>query len=124
MTAYNQKQLVTTPQRQLPGVAVGESERPKLAPWNLVQMCKNRLDAVRLCVQLSNFTNEEIARQCGINKGNFTKMMQGRAHLPTRLSVRFMEVCGNFAPLQYEAWACGFELVDKRLLTALRETSA
>jgi hypothetical protein len=120
MTAYNHSQLLTT-QRQLPGVAVGESRKPELAPWNMVQKCKNRLEAIRLCVQLSDHSNEYIAEKCGINKGNFTRMMQGKASLPDRLSIRFMEVCGNFAPLQYEAWACGFELVDKRLLTALRE---
>lgn len=111
-------------QRALPGTAVGETRRPELAPWNLVQRCRDGIDAIRLCVNLSGLSYDEIARRCAIDPGNFTRIMQGKASFPTRRRTLLYAVCGNFAPLQYEAWVCNFELVDKRLLTALRETSA
>ena len=120
---YNDTQPVTT-ERQLPGVACGEIQAPVLADWNLVRKCKDRLDAIRLCVQLSHLSNDEVSSRLGINKGNFTRMMQGRASFPDRKSIRLMHICGNYAPMQYEAWACGFELLDKRLLRAIREQAA
>jgi hypothetical protein len=123
MSAYKHIQTPAI-QRVLPGTSVGETKRPELAPWMLVQKCRDGLDAIRLCVQLSDLSNQEIALRCGIDVGNFTRMMQGKASFPTRKRPLLYMVCGNFAPLQYEAWACNFELVDKRLLTALREQSA
>lgn len=103
---------------------LGQVKRPALADWNLVRKCKNRLDAIRVCVQLSGMAYEDVANQLLIDKGNFTRMMQGRAHFPDAKSIKLMELCGNFAPMQYEAWACGFELVDTALLSALRERAA
>ena len=117
----NQTQLQAT-QREIP--LLGEARKPVLADWNAVKTCTHRMDAIRLCVQLSDYSHEMIASTLGINKGHWSRMMQGRAHFPDTKSVKLMELCGNYAPLQYEAWACGFELVDKRLLTALRANAA
>lgn len=103
---------------------LGQVKRPALADWNLVRKCTNRLDAIRVCVQLSGLAYQDIAESLGMNKGNFTRMMQGRAHFPDSKSIKLMELCGNFAPMQYEAWACGFELVDTALLSAIRERAA
>jgi hypothetical protein len=50
--------------------------------------------------------------------------MQGRANFPDRRRIQLMQVCGNYAPLQYDAWACNFQLVDKRLLSALGAMAA
>lgn len=122
MTAHNQTQLPTT--RTLPGMAVGESKPMQMADKKLLAKCHNRLDAIVLCAQLSGFAFEVIARQCGIDKGNFTRMMQGRANLPDAKSILFMEVCGNYAPLQYEANRMGFELLDRRLLAGLQQQEA
>lgn len=116
MTAHNDTQPHT---RQLPGMSVGESRRPVLAEWDLVKKCRNRLDAVRLCVQLSGMSNESVAASLEIDKGNFSRMMQGRTNFPDAKSVTLMELCGNYAPMQYEAWACGFELLDKALLQGI-----
>jgi hypothetical protein len=89
-----------------------------------VQSCKDELQAIHLCVQLSGYSYESVAKQCGIDKGNFTRMMQGRANFPARKRVHLMRVCKNYAPLQYEAWACNFELLDKTLIQAIRARAA
>jgi hypothetical protein len=123
MTAHNHSQLNTT-ERQLPGVAVGALQQTELADWALVQKCKDGLEAIQLCVQLSGYSSQEVARQCGIDKGNFTRMMQGRANFPDRKRVLLMRVCRNYAPLQYEALACDFELLDKTLIQAIRARAA
>ncbi len=110
--------------KQLPGMAVGEARRPELADWSLIKKCSSRLDAIRLCIQLSALSNEAVGDLLGIDKGNFSRMMNGRANFPDAKSVKLMELCGNYAPLQYEAWACGFELVDKALLQGLSRAAA
>lgn len=89
-----------------------EMPKPALAPLELVEVCKDRLDAIRLCVQLSRLSNEVICERLGIDPGHFTRMMQGRAWFPDSKSVLLMQVCGNYAPMQYEAMACGFELYE------------
>lgn len=91
----------------------------KLAEWSLIQKCTSRLDAIRLCVQLSGYSSNEVASQLLIDAGNFSRMMNGKSSFPDHKSIKLMQVCGNYAPLQFEAWACGFQLVDKRLLTAM-----
>jgi hypothetical protein len=120
----NNQSQPNTPDRQLPGVAVGEVKPTVLADWALVQKCKDPLEAIILCVQLSDYSYETVAEKLGIDKGNFTRMMQGRANFPDRRRIQLMQVCGNYAPLQYDAWACNFQLVDKALLKALHQQAA
>lgn len=120
--AHNQTQPFTT--RELPGTAVGEIKPMEFVDWTLIQRCRDRLDAIILCVNQSGFSYEEVARQLLIDKGNFTRMMQGRANFPDRKSVRLMDICRNYAPMQFEAWACDFELVDKKLLAAIKVRAA
>lgn len=122
MATYNDCQPPTT--RQLPGVAVGETKVPELADWKLVEKCRHRLDAIVLCVQLSGLSHEEVAARLNIDKGAFSRMMGGRASFPDTKSIRLYQVCGNYAPLQYEAWACNFDLVDKALLAAIKARAA
>lgn len=101
---------------------------PKLVDDQLIKLCKNRLDAIRLCAQLSNFSHEMISEQLGIDKGHWSRIMQGKAHFPDAKSVDFMYLCGNLAPMQYEAMATGYELVksaaEKRVLELERELMA
>lgn len=104
-------------QRQIP--ILGEVKKPVMAPAELVAKCRHRLDAIRLCVQLSHLSNETLCARLGLDKGHFTRMMQGRAHFPDAKSVELMTVCGNYAPMQYEAMATGFQLFQDT--TAARE---
>jgi hypothetical protein len=95
-------------QREMPFIS-GTSQ-PVMVDAALLAHCKNRLDAIRLCVQLSNFSNEVIAEQLTIDKGHFSRIMQGKAHFPDAKSIELMMLCGNYAPMQFEAMKCGFIL--------------
>lgn len=90
-------------QRRMP--MVGEAKPMSRAPSELIERCKNRLDAIRLCVQLSGMTNEFLSRKLGVDKGHWTRIMQGQAHFPDTKSVQLMEICGNYAPIQFELHA-------------------
>jgi hypothetical protein len=95
-------------QREMP--FVGNSKTPQLVADSLIIKCRHRLDAIRLCIQLSDYSNETIAEHLGIDKGHFSRIMQGKAWFPDTKSVQLMNLCGNYAPLQYEAQATGFKL--------------
>ena len=87
----------------------------EMAPIEMVKRCRNKMDAMRLCVQLSHSTHESIAIGLGINKGNFSKMLSGQTghvvNFPTNSEGLLMELCGNYAPMQYTVLSCGFDLV-------------
>jgi hypothetical protein len=100
--------LVLGAQREIPMVA--EARRPVMAPEALVRACSNRLDAIILCIQLSRLPQRVVARRLGLDAGHLTRILQGLAYFPDQKSVELMSVCGNYAPMQYEAMATGFEL--------------
>jgi hypothetical protein len=95
-------------QREMPFLA--QAKQPVMVADALLSTCKHRLDAIRLCVQLSSLSNEVIAESLVIDKGHFSRIMQGKAHFPDCKSVNLMYLCGNYAPMQYEAMECGFQL--------------
>lgn len=105
-------------QREIP--ILSNVPKPVMAPWDLVHMCKNRLEAIQLCAQLSRLSHETIAQQLGIDKGHWSRIMHGKANLPDTKSVAFMTLCGNLAPLQYEAWAMQYDLVERSAEVQLR----
>ena len=109
-------------QREMP--MLGEPRRPKMAPWELVKVCKDELDAIRLCVQLSRLSNEALAARLGIDKGHWSRIMQGRAHFPSQKKLSLMHECGNYAPLQFVSWACGFDLQERAKDARIRELEA
>lgn len=97
-------------QRQIP--VMGEVRQVKDAPVELVKMCDDELDAIRLCIQLSRYSHDFIRERLSIDKGHFSRMMQGKAGFPTAKRVDLMNLCGNRAPAQYEAMRLGCELVE------------
>lgn len=106
---------------QRPMPFLGEPQSPELAPDELIDACQDRLDAIRLAVQTSRLSNDEICKRLGMDPGHFTRMMQGRANFPDRKSVELMRVTGSLAPLQFEAKAMGFALmkVEKKVTVDL-----
>ncbi len=100
-------------QTQIP--ILGEPRTPELAPADVVVRCENLLDAVRLAVHLSNYSHEHICDCLGIDKGHWSRMMQGRAHFPPNKLVPLMELAGNLAPLQYLSAQCGYRLPAPRV---------
>lgn len=92
-------------QRQIP--ILGEVPPPLLVSLDLIGRCGDEHEAVLLCVHLSKLSNETICSRLGIDKGHWSRMMQGRASLPSRKRMELMRLCGNLAPIQYEAMQAG-----------------
>jgi len=92
---------------------LGEMRRPVDVPIEFVRACKSELAALNLCINLSNHSDETIREALGIDKGHFSRMRKGRGNFPANKRVDLMRICGNRAPVQYEAEMLGCELVDK-----------
>lgn len=93
---------------------LGEAHRLKDAPVELVKLCDDELDAIRLCIQLSRFTHDFIGKELSIDKGHFSRIMSGTAGFPTSKRLALMRLCGNRAPIQYEAMNVGCDLVESK----------
>jgi len=89
-------------QRDVGGVAL--MKEPVFIDPSIVRMCKDELDAVNLCIDLSRLSDETLCRELGIDKGHFSRMRKGRAHFPTAKRVKLMWLAGNWAPMQYELY--------------------
>lgn len=109
-------------QREMPFLSATPS--PVAAPAELVAACRHRLDAIRLCVQLSRLPMQRVADELGIDPGHMTRIMQGRAHFPDAKSCDLMRLCGNIAPMQYEAQAMGYQLAQDERETRRRQLQA
>ena len=82
------------------------------APDELVAHCKTGHEAIQLCVQLSHLSHIcPIAGSFRV-RHNAEATMQGRAHFPTDKRISLMRLCGNRAPLQFEAHELGLDLVE------------
>ena len=90
---------------QIPIPMPGEVRSMTLVPLELIETCRHRLDAIRLCVQLSSLPHEHIAKKLGLDKGHFSRIMQGKAYFPDTKTIQLMELCGNVAPTQFEMYA-------------------
>ena len=97
-------------QRLIPTLA--ESVAPVEVDAALVEKCDSMLDAIHLCVYLSRLPHEVLCKRLGIDKGHWSRMLQSQAHFPPNKIVPLMNLCGNYAPLQWLAFASGFE-IDK-----------
>jgi transcriptional regulator with XRE-family HTH domain len=97
-------------QREMPMLAI--TKPPVEIDWALIAKCNDEQDALLLCVHLSRLSNEEIARRLGIDKSHWTRIMQGRGNLPARKRTPLMSICGNIAPIQFEAMRFGRQLKE------------
>lgn len=85
---------------------------PKDVPPAFITGCRNELDALNLCMNLSGLSDETIRDALGIDKGHFSRIRKGRGNFPPNKRVALMELCGNRAPVQYEAMRLSCEVVD------------
>lgn len=92
----------------------GEVRKMVFVPHKLMEMCEDGMDAVRLCIHLSGFTYGFVSKDMGIDPGNFSRVLQGNGNFPTNKRVRLMELCKNFAPIQFECEALGLVPVPRR----------
>ena len=116
-------------QREIPILSI--TKAPEEVDWALIAKCNDEQDALLLCVHLSRLSNETIAKHLGIDKSHWTRIMQGRGNLPARKRTPLMSICGNIAPIQYEAMRFGRQLKvhdvereEKELLDRLARVQA
>lgn len=88
------------------------ARRPQKIDAALLRTCETLLDAIHLCIHLSRLPHYAIAERLGIDRGHWTRMMQGQAHFATNKLPLLMELCGNYAPMQWLAAQTGFELFE------------
>jgi len=88
---------------------------------SLVDHCPSYKEAIRLCINLSGFTNKQVCQQLGIDPGHFSRIMSGTGHFPDDKLPDLMAICGNYAPLQWLARTCKFKLVRRSDTEAKRE---
>lgn len=113
MSDSNSTELHSTPrQGELKPLLGSVRLEPEEVPWELVAKCKNEDEAILLCVHYSRLANQEIAKQLGIDKSHWTRIMQGRGNLPGRKRTPLMSICGNIAPIQWEAMRFRRKLVE------------
>jgi hypothetical protein len=91
------------------------------APDELVKKCRHGLDAIRLCIQLSGHTHEFLCDELHIDKGHFSRIMQGKAWFPDTKRIELMNLCGNRAPAQFDALMTGCNLVELSKDARIRE---
>lgn len=104
----SQRNSTLVKQSQLP--LLGVVSKATLAEPALVSRCQDEHEAVLLCIHLSKLPHEYLAKALGIDKGHWSRIVQGRAHFPTKKRIQLMRLCGNYAPIQYEAATIGFKL--------------
>lgn len=90
-------------------------KRPKMVDWARIAMCQDELDAIVLCVHLSGVKHEWIRDQLGIDKGHWSRLMQGIGNFPTQKRTQLMSICGNVAPLQFENMKLGYQMFENQL---------
>lgn len=98
--------------QQIPLRVLAEMPKPRKVEQHFLTTCKDLLDAIHLCIHLSRLAHYVIAEKLGIDRGHWTRMMQGHAHFPTRKLGALMQICGNYAPMQFLARESGFELFE------------
>lgn len=97
---------------------LGEVRRPDHVEVRLLKQCRTMLEAIHLCIQMSRgHKHYALAHALGIDRGHWTRMMQGTAHFPPNKLPDLMEQCGNYAPLQWLAQDMGQEIaIDQKAL--------
>lgn len=108
--ADRQRESIAGNGSQIPLRMLAEQPVPGLVDLAFVEQCESMLDAIHLCIHLSRLPHEAIAQRLGIDKGHWSRMLQSQAHFPPNKLKPLMELCGNYAPLQWLSHACGFEL--------------
>jgi hypothetical protein len=109
-------------QREMPFLA--EVKPPQEVPFEFIKACNSELDALNLCMHLSRMSDEAIREHLGIDKGHFSRIRKGRGNFPPNKRVALMAFCGNLAPVQYEAWKVGRDLVERSKDARIMELQA
>jgi len=88
--------------------------KPSMVDSALIHRCKDGKEAILLCIQCRKvrYPYSDIANTLEIDKGHFSRILSGTAHFPDEKRCDLMRLCGNLAPLQFEADQMGYFLVE------------
>ena len=109
-------------QREIPFLA--EARKAIDVPIEFIRACKDELAALNLCINLSNLSDEAIRGALGIDKGHFSRMRKGRGNFPANKRLHLMAICGNRAPVQFEAFHLHCDLVSQSKEALIRKLEA
>lgn len=109
-------------QREMP--MLSEARKAVDVPIEFIKACKDELAALNLCMNLSNLSDEAIREKLEIDKGHFSRMRKGRGNFPANKRLRLMALCGNRAPVQFEALHLNCDLVEKSKDALIRDLEA
>ena len=93
-------------------------------PIEFVRACKDELEALNLCINLSNLSDETIREALGIDKGHFSRMRKDKRNFPARKQLHLITIYNNRAPTQFEALHLHCDLVEKSKDALIRELEA
>lgn len=84
-----------------------------VVPPEYIQKCTRLMQAINLCINLSGIDDKEIALALGIDAGHWSNIRKCKpgVHFPTDSLDDLMTLCGNEAPLDWQAWKRGKGLV-------------
>ena len=94
-------------QRKLPLMSELSRKAKQDAPAQLIAQCQNYRDAVRICIQLGPYSQDQMAELLGMSKGNLNLIInrggsEKRArYLDPDLFEGIENLCGNRAITQY-----------------------
>ena len=89
----------------------------------VIKNLNDEKDAIIACIEFRKvrYTLGEIAARLGIDKGHFSRIMSRQAHFPEHKRIELMNLCGNYAPIQFEVMKTNF--INKYLSASLKNVA-
>lgn len=75
--------------------------------FEVITAQRSMIQAVMTCISVSGRDAKAIYIDLEIDKGHWSRIMDGKAHFPIDKLERLMDLCGNDIPLQWLAWRRG-----------------
>ena len=97
-------------QRELP-VLGNIKQTVKEVPWHLIEACKNKKQAIALCIKWSDMQHYVIAELIGENKGNFSRIASCSGNLNHNKENLLQDVCGNEAIINWVNWSRNYKAI-------------
>ncbi|SRR6266481_7120841 len=87
-------------------------------PDELIKTCKDGQDAFKLNFdqRTVKYSQSVVAAACEMPGSQFSCILQGSKHPPSNKRIRYMEVTGNIALIQYEAMQLGIQIIFNETL--------
>lgn len=98
--------------RQIP--LMGIAPNPRWVSEQELSACNDMLDAVLLCIRSGQvkYSNAVLAELIGIDRGQLSKILNRKGYnYPIQKLGLLMDVCSNYAPMQYLLKEQGFAAV-------------